>query len=243
MLYMSVYAVAQVKGKIVEMEEEGTFVVSIISEQSWEPPNSFTTTASFTLKVPTGTFNISKDAIVSHTGFWELANRIVAPIESPSFDYIYFYLVSPITTLTYTEGEEIPLFSFQHLGDCPGDVQIMDPATDPFKVPNSRNVNIGNSYTILGNGLGNGYKGTIKSNEQSCTLEYDWIYKKDLTDEKIVMKSVEPDRRIHYFLDTLTHIGDQFIMPENLLPGSHSLFLVDSSPDTVRYAFEFETPY
>jgi len=267
---MPVCAIAQVKGKIVEMDVEGTFVVSIISEQTWAPPNSFTTTASFTLKVPTGTFKITKEAVVSHNGLWELATRIVAPIEAPGFDYIYFYLVSPITSLTYTAGEELPLFSFKHTGDCPGDVQIMDPETDPFKVPNSLNVNIGNNYTIVGNGLGNGYKGTIKTNEQNCHLEYDWTYKKDLQSEKelkdlkdlcfgesvkgvltflkgtpplrIVMKTIEPDRRTHYFLDTLTHIGDQFTMPENLLPGSHSLFLIDGSPDTVRYAFDFEAP-
>ncbi len=258
MLYMSVYANAQVKGKIGMIDVEGTFVVSIISEQTWLPPNSYTTTASFTLKVPTGTFQIKKDQVVSHNGFWELGRRFETPTEAPAFDYIYFNLTTPITTLTYREGEEIPLFSFKNIGDCPGDVQIMDPETDPFKVPNSLNVNIGNNYTILGNGLGNGYKGTIKTKEKHCHLEYDWSYNENLcygdstkgvlTFLKgvpplyIVLKSVEPDRRTHYFLDTLTHIGDQFSMQESLLSGSHSLFLVDSAPDTVRYAFEFEMP-
>ncbi len=260
MLYLSSNAIAQVRGKIVEMDAEGTFVVSIISEQTWAPPNSFTTTAAFTLKVPTGTFLVKKDEVVSHNGLWELASRIKAPIEAPTFDYIYFYLVSPITTLTYTAGEEIPLFSFKNTEDCPGDVQIMDPETDPFKVPNSLSVNIGNNYTIVGNGLGNGYKGTIKTktNEQNCHLEYDWSYNENLCygdstkgvltflkgipPLRVVLKSVEPNRKTHYFIDTLTHIGDQFIMSENLLEGSHSLFLIDGAPDTVFYNFDFEQP-
>lgn len=260
MLYISVYAAAQVKGQIVEMEGKDTFVVSIISEQTWLPPNSFTTTASFTLKVPTGTFKIKKNEVISHTGYWELGSRIEAPDEAPAFDYIYFYLASPITTLTYTEGEEISLFSFKNIGDCSGDIQIMDPETDAFKVPNSKNVNIGNNYTIVGNGLRNGYTGTIKDDDKNCKIEYDWDYKKkeelcygDSTKGtltflkgvpplRVVLRSTEADGRNHYFLDTLTHIGDQFIMPENLLVGSHSLFLIDSAPDTVRYAFDFEMP-
>ena len=176
MLYVPICTIAQVKGKIVEMEAEGTIVVSIIPEQTWTPPNSFTTTASFTLKVPTGTFKIKKEAVISHNGFWELATRIETPIEAPEFDYLYFNLLSPITTLTYTEEEEILLFSFENPGDCPGDIQIMDTETDPFNVPNSLSVNIGNNYTIVGNGLGNGYKGTIKTNTENCHIEYDWSY-------------------------------------------------------------------
>jgi len=72
--------VAQVRGKIATMEEANHYMVSIIPEQTWTPPNSITNTAILTLKVPTRKVQIVD--FESHLGSWELGSTIESPVEA-----------------------------------------------------------------------------------------------------------------------------------------------------------------
>ena len=264
MLWTCAAVSAQVRGKIAAMESSNHYMVSIVSSQTWAPPNSITNTAILTLKVPTGEVQITD--IESHLGTWELSSTINAPVEAPAFDYLVFTLSSPLTTVTYQENVDTPLFSFTNSGECTIDLQILDSTNDPFLPPNSLNANIGNQFTILGNGTGNAYQGTIETNYATTpcnSLSYSFDYFDPSNDRKketlacagdslkaslVFLEGVAPlyivlrIDEVGSFFDTLHAIGDTAIMPMLIPSGSHTLFLIDSAPDTVWHPIELEEP-
>ncbi len=147
---------AQVVGKIAVLEDNATFIVSIIPSETIESPNNITNTGQITLKASTGSFTIS--TVQSLTGIWQLNTIIQHPIEAPNFDYIVFNLVTHISNPTYQAGIETPLFSFKNENGCIGSIALIDNFTDTFWPPNSLDANIGNQLTILGFGIDNAYE-------------------------------------------------------------------------------------
>jgi len=248
------YLTAQVKGKIVRMETSNTYKISVIPEQTWEHPNSITNSASFTLKVPTGGFQVEQ--LQSFTGNWEFAYRIDSPQEATTHDYLVFWLSTPLVNFTYEFGVEIPLFSFVNTGECTGDVQILDTDADPFMPPNSLNANIGNQFTILGHGEGNAYKGSIASEVPINCM--DLKYQIDTSSIKCVgdsaklrlifLEGVAPLKyalkvgRFKSLLGTIDAVGDTAYMTEALPPGDYSMLLTDAGQDTVWTKFSFAEP-
>jgi len=194
----------------------------------------------------------------SITGLWDVQRPLIAPVEAPDHDYLIFTLISPLTTTSYVEGTLLDLFSFENSGTCTPDIQIMDQINDPFLPPNSLNANVGNYFAILGHGVGNAYDGTIQNSQfQDCSegIQYDLDYTEpkcteDSVRARVVYKAGTPPMRVvlkedkpfttNIFVDTLTEIGETWIVPGTLIPEDYLLFMIDSSPDTVRYNFTID---
>lgn len=253
-LFMIPFLAAQVKGKIVSMEMPNSYKISIVPEQTWAHPNSITNSASLTLRVPTGGFQVEQ--LQSYTGTWEFAYRIDSPPEASAYDYLVFWLATPLLNFTYESAKDVPLFSFVNTGECTGELQILDTASDPFMPPNSSNANIGNQFTILGHGEGNAYKGNIGSNVSvECTnLKYqiDTSSINCIGDSArlrlIFLEGVAPLRyalkvgRFRSLVGTIDAVGDTVYMEELLPPGDYSMLLTDSGQDTVWTQFSFAEP-
>lgn len=132
----------------------GVFTVSVISDQTIPVPQNTTSTAQVTLKVPTGSFEVTNFQSLTPGASFEQNSRSNAPQEAPEFDYIVVGLTTLGTrTIEYTAGVKIPLFSFENGGTCTGDqVLFMENFTDPFYPPNSENANANQQITVAATG-------------------------------------------------------------------------------------------
>ena len=98
-----------------------TWTVSMIPMVTWTAPNNTTSTQQVTIKVPTGGFAVSNLTNLTAGATYAQTSRYDHPTEAPAFDYISLTLQNLGTTaLTYQQGIEVPLFSFQNNGTCGG---------------------------------------------------------------------------------------------------------------------------
>ncbi len=156
---------SQIQGKL-ELQSDNTYLVSAVPEVDWSPPMSVTNSAQITIRATSGKFVLSD--FQSQFGVWTPANPIVAPPEAPQYDYYSFSLASPVADVSYENGIPLPLFSFRNAGSC-AELQLVDTDTDPFMPPNSLNANIGNSFSVIGAGIGqNAYTGNAAESSVSC---------------------------------------------------------------------------
>lgn len=161
---------AQVEFKLAKLADGETFCVSLIPQKSWSSPMNITSTAQVTIKVPTNSFEV-QDLVSMHADItWEYNSKSIAPTEAAQFDYLSFGLSSMGTKqLEYQEGVEIPLFTFKNAKICQGGIELMS-NNDPFKSPNSRRANVGNSITIFG-AKGEAYVGNRSQKAIPCQTE------------------------------------------------------------------------
>ena len=113
---------------------DGKFTISVIPTVTIPVPQNTTPTALFSIRVPTGTFEVANfESLIGGANF-EVSGRTNSPAEAPEFDYISFGLASLGTrTIEYTAGEKLALFSFENGGDCTGgQAFLVENFTDPF---------------------------------------------------------------------------------------------------------------
>ncbi|RMG88083.1 MAG: T9SS C-terminal target domain-containing protein [Bacteroidetes bacterium] len=170
LFFLSVFvAFGQVQYQIEWQETNQTYVVSLVSQATWESPQNITSTAQITIKAPTGSFEPVNLTNLQPNVVFELNSRHDAPEEAPAFDYISFGLQTMGTgDLHYESGKTIPLFSFQNAGDCSGALFLVD-SNDPFMPPNSKMANIANQITILG-AQGNAWVGNVGEGKADCSF-------------------------------------------------------------------------
>ncbi len=160
--------VAQVKFKLVLLEDGKTYQVSLIPEVTFTNPLNLTSTGQVTLKAPSKGVAVDQIFNLQEGVIWERNSLTESPAESPDFDYISFGLVTQGTkNLKYEKGVEVPLFAFTNLLECQGTITLIDNWTDAFAPPNSKNVNVGNQLTILG-AQGDAYIGNVLENSVPC---------------------------------------------------------------------------
>ncbi len=135
-----------------EQMENGDFVVSMISDTTWDFPDNVVSTAQFTLKVPTNQLVIGEVNNLIDGVIFFVTDTIKRPIEAPNFDYISFALGSQGTaSIPFQKGEKVNLFSFTNTLSCTsGAITLMDNATDPFFPPNELDANVGQQLTAAG---------------------------------------------------------------------------------------------
>lgn len=161
---------AQVQFKLAKLADGETFCVSLIPQKNWVSPMNITSTAQVTIKVPTNSFEV-EDLVSMHANInWEYNSKSTAPMEAAEFDYLSFGLSSMGTNeLEYQQGVEVPLFTFKNANNCQGSIELMSD-NDPFKSPNSRRANVGNSITVFG-ARGEAYVGNHSQKSIPCTAE------------------------------------------------------------------------
>lgn len=134
------------------LNTDGKYEVALTPNVSYSFPNNITSTAQFTIRVPTGIFEISNfENSISNVVF-EQNSTTIAPIDAPEFDYFSFGLVSTGTQdIPYVAGERVALFTFENIGSCENQaIVLMNNELDPFYPPNSQNVNSGQQITVSG---------------------------------------------------------------------------------------------
>lgn len=152
---------AQVKYKIERIGDNNNFMVYAIADETYDNPKNIVSTAQVTLVAPTGSFQVDKVVNLYADANWRINGKSAAPKENQNADYIYFGLENLGTSaFRFTKGKETPLFLIQ-TKTCEGTISLMDNEKDPFKFPNSQQINVGNTITILGAG-GDAYKGLSK---------------------------------------------------------------------------------
>lgn len=158
---------AQVQFKLEKLSDGETFQVSLVPEKDWKNPMNITSTAQVTLKVPTNSFEIRDLVSLQDNVNWEYNSKSTAPKEAPQFDYLSIGLASMGTKqIAYEKGVPVPLFTFKNAEICQGSIALM-PQNDPFKAPNSKRANVGNSITVFG-ARGEAYKENFTTQEIPC---------------------------------------------------------------------------
>ncbi len=130
-------------------------------------------------------------------GEWDGGKSIVRePIEDPNHDYISVGLIGDHKPkLIFKQGKPIPLFSFETIDGCQGEMRLIDNRKDIFaKVPNSANNNPGNDLTAIDIGGGMNqlfYKGNYEPFQVDCPNENLSPFSESLVPHKPIYASVE----------------------------------------------------
>ncbi len=153
-----------------ELDADGNYIVSLISDTTWSFPFNIVGTAQVTIKVPTGGFLVGDITdLISGVTFIK-TGRDNNPTEDPNTDYISFGLSSQGTSrITFEKGQKVGLFSFKNIGTCPdGTLSLMDNLSDPFNPPNSKQTNPGQQMTVSGYGAADLPIGILGSSLVAC---------------------------------------------------------------------------
>ncbi len=151
------------------LEEGDCYVVGMNPDATWLGADAITSTAQVTLLVPTGTGFFAGN-IESYNGTWENNSVVISPDENPDYDYWSFGLTSMGTDeIEYLDGVYTVFFTFCNTGFCPGTIDLME-ADDPFAVPNSQNINVGNQITTFGSGNMNTWLSNVGGIYIDCSL-------------------------------------------------------------------------
>ena len=114
-------SLAQVNFQLDLMPDRKTYVVSMVSTETWAYPQNITGTAQVTVRIPANTrFTAGRITSLQQGVQWLDNARIERPVADPTHDYVSFSLVTMATkNIPYVRGVETPLFTFQNLqNDC-----------------------------------------------------------------------------------------------------------------------------
>ncbi len=154
-------AEAQVKYKIAHSEDLTKYTVSMISEKSLKKNESIVGTMQVTLKVKSDQ-KYSLGRIQSHDieAEWENASILRSPDGGKGYDFVSINLRSMGSrAFTFTEGEEIKLFTIENTGNPEAVLELLD---DNDAISKSNQFNLKNHISVLGFGRRNAYAGNTK---------------------------------------------------------------------------------
>lgn len=126
-----------------------TYTVYMKSQQGFTGAAAQIGTAQVTVLLPIGTQITSATSLQANT-LWSATTPVAGPIENSTKDYRSFGL-SQSLPFPIVANAEIPLFSFQRVGACTGELALWNTG-DPFSYPNSKGTTPGNQITIAGYG-------------------------------------------------------------------------------------------
>lgn len=141
----------------VELQENNTtYLVKMRSERSFKRPMSITNSIQCSLVAPQTGFKVSN--LKGITGKWTNENSLEYADDNEQCDFLVFNLQGHLTDIEYVKGEEIPLFSFENVGEATEKVFFVK--EKEITLLKNKNLNIGNQVSILGAGYKNAYSGT-----------------------------------------------------------------------------------
>lgn len=163
---------AQVKLKVKLLPDNVTYQVVARPDATFSAPNNIVTSGQITPKVPTGGFAAAN--LANLAGTWTLNPMAVAPVENPTFDYIFIGWQGSPASLTLEEGVELPLFSFKNTGACTGEMVLYENGSDPFAFPNNFGIDPAISFIAFGQDIYTGNYSVIPANckpDTDCGIE------------------------------------------------------------------------
>lgn len=151
-LLLSLNGYGQVKLNLSYQPDTKIYTVSILPEVSWPAPKNMLASAQIVLKVPAGvnfTPGISSmvDGLV-----WADNAYIDNPGGAPGFSFVCIALVNgPTSKIEFTEGKEIPLFSFKNISDeCVGLLELLSNQDPLVLAVRAGGLNITQHLAVLG---------------------------------------------------------------------------------------------
>ena len=152
---------AQVKFLMEKNAYTGKYSISMLPEKTWRPPMNITATAQVTIKATAGALEIGELQSYQEDVEWVYGGSVLSPVESPGYDYHFFNLGGDgFVELTYKSFAPTKLFWFKAKSNCVPEIMLVSNYEDPFRPPNSKKINIGNSIGALGAG-GEAYSGNL----------------------------------------------------------------------------------
>ncbi|PWK17631.1 putative secreted protein (Por secretion system target) [Arcicella aurantiaca] len=161
----TVLTYAQVKFKLTRQEDRQTYIVSMVSEETYEGNQNITGTAQVTLKVEGATnFLIREIMSLQPETNWVNNANLTKPALAPDYTYISFGMQTMAhSQFKYKKGEEISLFSFKNIGDVKAKVSLINNDQDIMALStNKTQYNLKNYISILGHGPGNAYLSNVE---------------------------------------------------------------------------------
>jgi hypothetical protein len=144
---------AQVKFKLTRMNDNQSYMVSMVSDATWMYPQNVTTTAQVSLRLPANTHFIAGDitSLVPETR-WVDNSYLEKPTGDAGSNYILFGLQNIGTpALAYEAGKELPLFTFRNIGTtCFGSLELTDNSAQTTNAVVLAGYNIGQHIATLG---------------------------------------------------------------------------------------------
>jgi len=155
-------AQAQVKFKVSRSDTD-TYIVSMVPEQTLTERQAITGTMQVSLKVKSSEgFELGTVKSLQPGVDWDRGTLIKSPDGARDYDYLSIALRSMATRLlAYEAGHEVPLFSFQNVGNSISDIQLLDNANDPLINAKGNVFNVPNHISVLGLGRKNAYSGNL----------------------------------------------------------------------------------
>lgn len=157
-------AQAQVKFKLTQKEDQKTYVVSMVSEESLNSIKSTTGTGQVTVRVKSEKgFVLSNLQSLDKNAQWDNGATLQSPEGSRDYDYISFNLKDMGTrAIKYTKDKEVELFTFQNNGSGENtQIELIDNEKDPLVAFAKSEFNIRNHMSVLGFGHKNAYTGNL----------------------------------------------------------------------------------
>lgn len=156
---------AQVKFKLSRMLDRQTYIVSMISDKTYEGSQNITGTAQVTLKVDgKSDFLIREISSLQPETNWVNNATISKHALAPDYVYVSFGMQTMAhSQFNYIKGNEIPLFSFKNVGDIKANISLLNNDLDVMAQSTQKTkYNIKNYISILGHGPGNAYLNNVE---------------------------------------------------------------------------------
>jgi hypothetical protein len=157
---------AQVNFKLTRQVDRQTYIVSMVSEQTYEGNQNITGTAQVTLKIGQASdFLIREVTSLQPQTNWVHNATITKHPLSPDYIYVSFGMQTMAhNQFKYKNGEEIFLFSFRNDGDTKANVSLLNNEQDIMAQSSQKTkYNIKNYVSILGHGPGNAYLKNVEA--------------------------------------------------------------------------------
>lgn len=158
----TINAEAQVKFKITRKDDLKTYVVSMLPEATLKGAKNTIGTAQVTLRVKSDkTFILNNLKSASQDADWQTGAAMKSPDGAGDYDYVSINLKNVGSkAFTFTEGQEVELFSFQNAGEqLDASVELIDNQSDELIKTNGSKYNVKNHISVLGYGHRNAYSG------------------------------------------------------------------------------------
>jgi Secretion system C-terminal sorting domain len=168
---LSQSALAQVKLSLSMMADEQTYLVSLVSEETWKAPHNAVGSIQVVLKYAAKkSFLAGKITSLVPGVSWTDNAYVESPSSDPAHNFVCFVLNENGTKqIPFRKGEEIPLFTFTNLTkDCVGKLELLDNQDALVQhIVNQDHLNVTQNITVLG-ARGNAYAGVL-NRQVDCT--------------------------------------------------------------------------
>jgi hypothetical protein len=186
---------AQVKFKLTRQEDRKTYIVSMVSEETYEGNQNITGTAQVTLRIEgTSDFLIREITSLQPEIKWVNNANLIKPALAPAYSYISFGMQTMAhSQYKYKKNEEVLLFSFKNTGDVKAKIRLLNNEQDVMALSsNKTKYNIKNHISILGHGPGNAYLSNVEptplspENEVKKYLQIQNFYPNPTSDKVVI---------------------------------------------------------